>query len=118
MKLLVGKFKPGKKAGFTLIELLLVLVILGVLAVFIYYNFFNTEVADALTRAGLSVDWLFINVFLPAGLSFYTLKKLAYMIDVSRGSLEPSDDLVAFGAPPADDDVVFQPGPPVAHVAP
>ena len=69
---------------------------LGVLAFFKYYNFFNTQVAEALTRTGLPVDWLFVNIFLPAGLSFYTLKKLAYMIDVSRGSLEPSDDLVSF----------------------
>jgi alginate O-acetyltransferase complex protein AlgI len=69
---------------------------LGVLAFFKYYNFFNTQVAEALTIVGLSVDWLFIKVFLPAGLSFYTLKKLAYMIDVSRGTLEPSDDLLSF----------------------
>jgi D-alanyl-lipoteichoic acid acyltransferase DltB (MBOAT superfamily) len=70
---------------------------LGVLAFFKYYNFFNTQVAEALSSAGVTVDWLFINLFLPAGLSFYTLKKLAYMIDVARGSLEPSEDLVAFG---------------------
>jgi len=69
---------------------------LGVLAIFKYYNFFNTQVAEALTSVGLSADWLFIKVFLPAGLSFYTLKKLAYMIDVSRGTLEPSDDLLSF----------------------
>ena len=69
---------------------------LGVLAFFKYYNFFNTQVAEALTSLGLSVDWMFITVFLPAGLSFYTLRKLAYMIDVSRGTLEPSNDLISF----------------------
>ena len=68
----------------------------GVLAFFKYYNFFHTQVAAAFDNSGLQVGWLFLNVFLPAGLSFYTLKKLAYMIDVSRGSLEPSDDLIAF----------------------
>jgi alginate O-acetyltransferase complex protein AlgI len=69
---------------------------LGVLAFFKYYDFFNTQVAENLTSLGLSVDWLFIKIFLPAGLSFYTLKKLAYMIDVSRGTLQPSDDLLSF----------------------
>lgn len=69
---------------------------LGVLAFFKYYNFFHTQVAAAFKDSGLPVSWLFLNVLLPAGLSFYTLKKLAYMIDVSRGSLEPSDDLIAF----------------------
>ncbi|MGB8983488.1 MAG: MBOAT family O-acyltransferase, partial [Anaerolineales bacterium] len=70
---------------------------LGVLAFFKYYDFFNTQVAESLTGLGLPVDWMFIRVFLPAGLSFYTLKKLAYMLDVSRGSLEPSNNLVSFG---------------------
>jgi D-alanyl-lipoteichoic acid acyltransferase DltB (MBOAT superfamily) len=69
---------------------------LGVLGFLKYYNFFNTEAAEALTGVGLPVDWLFIKIFLPAGLSFYTLKKLAYMIDVSRGTLEPSNDLLSF----------------------
>ncbi|HEX2994203.1 MAG TPA: hypothetical protein VHP14_05245, partial [Anaerolineales bacterium] len=69
---------------------------LGVLAFFKYYGFFNTQVAEALTSVGVSVDWLFIKIFLPAGLSFYTLKKLAYILDVSRGTLEPSEDIVSF----------------------
>ncbi|HET9590955.1 MAG TPA: MBOAT family O-acyltransferase [Anaerolineales bacterium] len=69
---------------------------LCVLGIFKYYNFFNTQAAEALTAAGLSVDWFFIKFALPAGLSFYTLKKLAYVIDVSRGTLEPSDDLPSF----------------------
>jgi D-alanyl-lipoteichoic acid acyltransferase DltB (MBOAT superfamily) len=69
---------------------------LGVLAFFKYYDFLNTQVAENLTGLGLSVDWLFIKILLPAGLSFYTLKKLAYMIDVSRGTLQPSEDLLSF----------------------
>jgi D-alanyl-lipoteichoic acid acyltransferase DltB (MBOAT superfamily) len=68
----------------------------GVLAFFKYYNFFNAPAAAAFANVGLQVDWLFIKIFLPIGLSFYTLKKLAYMLDVSRGQLEPSDDLVSF----------------------
>jgi len=92
---LAGQMKQqGNKAKTYLI--LSLMLNLGVLAFFKYYNFFNTQVAEALTSVGLSADWLFIKVFLPAGLSFYTLKKLAYMIDVSRGTLEPSDDLLSF----------------------
>ena len=86
--------QQGNKAKTYLI--LSLILNLGVLAIFKYYNFFNTQVAEALTSVGLPVDWLFIKVLLPAGLSFYTLKKLAYVIDVSRGTLEPSDDLLSF----------------------
>ena len=49
-----------------------------------------------MTGAGLAVDWLFIKIALPVGLSFYTLKKLAYILDVSRGRLEPTRDAVSF----------------------
>jgi len=92
---LARQMKPQGDKAKTYLILSLVLN-LGLLAFFKYYDFFNTQVAENLTSLGLSVDWLFIKVFLPAGLSFYTLKKLAYMIDVSRGTLQPSDDLISF----------------------
>jgi alginate O-acetyltransferase complex protein AlgI len=92
---LARQIKDQKNKARTYLVLSLILN-LGVLAFFKYYDFFNTQVAETLTSLGLSVDWLFINIFLPVGLSFYTLKKLAYMIDVSRGTLEPSDDLLSF----------------------
>jgi alginate O-acetyltransferase complex protein AlgI len=92
---LARQMKPDNDKAKTYLALSLILN-LGVLAFFKYYNFFNTQVAEAFTSLGLPVDWLFIKIFLPVGLSFYTLKKLAYMIDVSRGTLEPTDDLLSF----------------------
>ena len=91
---LARQMKQGVRVKFYLV--LSLVLNLGVLAFFKYYNFFNTQAAEALTSVGLSVDWLFTKILLPAGLSFYTLKKLAYMIDASRGTLEPSDDLLSF----------------------
>ena len=92
---LARQMKQRRESAKTCLALSLILNF-GLLAFFKYYNFFNTQVAEMLTSLGFPVDWLFINVFLPAGLSFYTLKKLAYMIDVSRGTLEPSSDLIPF----------------------
>ncbi len=69
---------------------------LGVLGFFKYYNFFNEGLANLLTGFGVNADALLVQVLLPAGLSFYTLKKLAYVIDVARGTLEPTRDLVGF----------------------
>ena len=70
---------------------------LGVLAIFKYYNFFSDGLVSALTGLGIQAGALLVRVILPAGLSFYTLKKLGYIIDVARGSLEPTRDLVGFG---------------------
>jgi alginate O-acetyltransferase complex protein AlgI len=70
---------------------------LGVLGFFKYYNFFSDELVAALTSLGVHADALLVSVLLPIGLSFYTLKKLAYIFDVARGNLEPTRDLVGFG---------------------
>ena len=69
---------------------------IGVLAFFKYYNFFDTSLAGSIGRLGIQSDFLLLNIVLPLGLSFYTLKKLAYVLDVSRGVLEPTNDFIAY----------------------
>ena len=72
------------------------LVNVGVLGFFKYYNFFSADLVETLTRLGVRADALLVLIALPAGLSFFTLKKLGYIIDVARGDLEPTRDLVGF----------------------
>jgi len=69
---------------------------LGVLVFFKYYNFFNTALAARLSFFGLNNDALLVSIALPAGLSFYTLKKLSYIIDNYRGTLKPVENFVDF----------------------
>jgi alginate O-acetyltransferase complex protein AlgI len=72
------------------------LVNLGVLAFFKYYNFFSPALAESLQDMGLAADPLLLQIALPAGLSFYTLKKMSYMFDVSSGTLKPAHALRDF----------------------
>lgn len=76
--------------------LLSLLLNLGVLAFFKYYNFFSDDLARIAGAFGVQNDFFFTQIALPAGLSFYTLKKLGYMIDVSRSTLQPSRSLIDF----------------------
>jgi alginate O-acetyltransferase complex protein AlgI len=69
---------------------------IGVLGFFKYYNFFSEAMVATLTSLGVQADALLVRVLLPAGLSFYTLKKLGYIIDVARGDLEPTRNLLDF----------------------
>ena len=69
---------------------------LGALAFFKYFNFFADDVSRLLSSLGLLADDTLLRILLPAGLSFYTLKKVAYVIDVSRGTFEPVRDPIAF----------------------
>src|SRR3990172_3447724 len=68
----------------------------GVLAFFKYFGFFIPTVAERLASIGIQSDAFLANIILPVGLSFFTLKKLAYVLDVSRGVIRPTRDPAAF----------------------
>ena len=69
----------------------------GVLCVFKYYNFFVENIIalfPSLLDAHRSA--LLLKVVLPVGISFYTLQSAAYVIDVYRGKVSATHDVVAF----------------------
>ena len=68
---------------------------LGILAVFKYYDFFVREFGQLF---GVSTDSLLLRIILPVGISFYTFQALSYSIDVYRKKIEPTHDIVAFFA--------------------
>lgn len=72
-----------------------ILLNLGILGLFKYYDFFVTEFAQLFH---LSTEGLLLKVILPVGISFYTFQALSYSIDVYRGKIEPTKDIVAFFA--------------------
>ncbi|MBR6882521.1 MAG: MBOAT family protein, partial [Bacteroidales bacterium] len=93
--LLIDKYReaPGKAKAVNVINIVLNLMILGV---FKYYDFFVTSFADVFL--GGKTDGLLLKVILPVGISFYTFQALSYSIDVYRGKLEPTRDIIQFFA--------------------
>jgi len=69
---------------------------LGVLAFFKYFGFFKSTLFTNLNNIGFEPGYYFVNLALPLGLSFFTLKKIGYIIDVSKGRLTPSRNLISF----------------------
>ncbi len=59
-----------------------VIINLGFLGVFKYYNFFATSFTELLNGFGFQVNPLLIKVILPVGISFYTFHGLSYVIDI------------------------------------
>lgn len=57
-----------------------VIIVLLVLAIFKYTNFF----VESFTKT-LGMNYTRLNIFLPLGISFYTFSAISYIIDVSRG---------------------------------
>lgn len=87
------KGQPKKAKAFNSTNIVINLLILGV---FKYYDFFVTSFADVFL--GGKTDGLLLHVILPVGISFYTFQALSYSIDVYRGKLEPTRDVIHFFA--------------------
>ena len=75
-----------------------ILVNLGFLGFFKYYNFFVISFAEAFTLFGSSININTLNIILPVGISFYTFQTLSYSIDVYKRKLEPTNDFIGFAA--------------------
>ena len=71
---------------------------LGLLAFFKYFNFFLGSFVDAFTLLGHPLDIRPLRIILPVGISFYTFQTLSYTIDVYRGNLKPADSFIDFAA--------------------
>ena len=71
---------------------------LGILSVFKYYNFFVENLNKLFGIMGFHMDWVTMNVILPVGISFYTFQALSYTIDVYQKKLPATHDIVEFFA--------------------
>jgi len=71
---------------------------LGILGVFKYYNFFVESFVSAFASVGLHLQPHTLKIILPIGISFYTFQALSYSIDVYKRKIEPTKDIVAFFA--------------------
>ena len=91
--LLIEKYRETPRKAMTA-NVLNIVVNLLILGVFKYYDFFVTSFADVFL--GGKTEGLLLKVILPVGISFYTFKALSYSIDVYRGKLEPTHDVIQY----------------------
>lgn len=75
-----------------------IIVNLGFLGFFKYYNFFIDNFITAFSFLGIEIKPNTLNIILPVGISFYTFQSMSYIIDVYRKKLEPVKDIIAFSA--------------------
>jgi len=75
-----------------------ILVNLGFLGFFKYYNFFVSNFVDAFTFFGTNISANSLDIILPVGISFYTFQTMSYTLDVYKRKLEPTNNFIAFAA--------------------
>lgn len=69
---------------------------LGILVLFKYFNFFSENLSRLFALFGMSLDWFTLDVLLPVGISFYTFQAIGYSCDVYKGRIEPCRDIISF----------------------
>ncbi|MHC4944755.1 MAG: MBOAT family O-acyltransferase [Planctomycetota bacterium] len=84
---------PSRKRVLLIVSLV---VNLGMLGVFKYFNFFIDNMTVILTELGLPTFARTLDIFLPVGISFYTFQTLSYTIDIYRGRFEPRRNFIDF----------------------
>ena len=90
--LLDTKYERGRK-----FRLAVSLIInLGILGYFKYFNFFVDQAIALLNSLGVQANPISLKIILPVGISFYTFQALSYTIDVHRKQIEPTKDPIAF----------------------
>ena len=69
---------------------------LTILGFFKYYGFFVESLAVALGHLGLPFNPRTLGIILPVGISFYSFQTMSYVIDVYRGDLPATRNLLNF----------------------
>src|SRR5690606_12937411 len=86
---------PIKRKGLLWIS---ILVNLGFLGFFKYYNFFLDNFVASFSFFGMPINANSLDIILPVGISFYTFQTLSYSIDVYRKKMNATKDFIAFSA--------------------
>jgi D-alanyl-lipoteichoic acid acyltransferase DltB (MBOAT superfamily) len=73
-----------------------IIINVGFLGVFKYYNFFAASFAASLAHLGINISPLFIQVILPVGISFYTFHGLSYVIDIYKNRIPAEKNFIEY----------------------
>ncbi len=92
----LGKNKKQSNRKFLLC--ISIIINLGFLGFFKYFNFFLDAFIDAFSFFGGSFEGTRLDIILPVGISFYTFQTLSYSIDVYNKKITPTKNLIAFFA--------------------
>ena len=92
LKMAGSKTQGTKKFWF----LTSIIINVGFLGVFKYYNFFASSFAEAASHLGFHVNVWSLQVILPVGISFYTFHGLSYVIDIYKDRIKPERDFVDY----------------------
>jgi alginate O-acetyltransferase complex protein AlgI len=88
----IGNYKSERKRKILFIAG--VLINLGILGVFKYYNFFIYSFIDLISFFGYDLPGSTTSIILPLGISFYVFLSLSYIIDIYKRNLNANKNIM------------------------
>lgn len=92
LKMSNSKTKNEKRFWFWLS----IIINLGFLGIFKYYNFFVTSFVEASEKFGFQANLSTLQIILPVGISFYTFHGLSYVIDIYKDKIKPEKNFLDY----------------------
>lgn len=89
---LIGQYRETDKKKAKFFSTLNIILGVGILWLFKYYDFFAGEFAKVFLNG--QSDKFLLHLILPIGLSFYILRGLSYTIDIYQGKIEAEKDAI------------------------
>ena len=90
-----GVSNPSKKIAKRFL-FLSIIINLGFLGLFKYYNFFISELSELLTFLNIQNTFTLLKIIVPIGISFYTFHGLSYVIDIYNGKTKPTTKIIDY----------------------
>ena len=69
---------------------------IGILAFFKYFNFFIESFNNLLQEVGINQSLHTLAIILPVGISFYTFHGLSYIFDINNKKIQPTKNFIAY----------------------
>ncbi len=92
--ILINNASSTKKASqFTTLGIILGI---GVLFYFKYFNFFIESFSNLFNLIGLKININTFNIIMPLGVSFFIFKLISYIIEINREKIKPTNNIIIF----------------------
>jgi alginate O-acetyltransferase complex protein AlgI len=89
-------YKTNQKSTGKIFYLTGIIFNLLVLGLFKYYNFFIDNLQEIFKSFSYNLDFLHLNILLPIGISYYIFHSISYLVDIKKGTVNPSTNLIDF----------------------
>ncbi len=89
--ILMGRVAPKSRAGGRWLIALNVVINVGMLVYFKYFNLLYETFAN-ITNTNFDA----LDIVLPAGISFFTFRSISYIVDIYRGVIEPAKNFIEY----------------------